>query len=101
MTESSQSMGLFARYLTFWVLLAIVAGIGLGFLFPSAFQTLGGIQVAHINLPVALLIWAMILPMLLKIDYSALHEVWDHPRRVGVNVAFNWLVKPFSMAALG
>ena len=103
MTDSvsaARPMGLFARYLTLWVFLAIGAGIGLGSLFPSAFQTLGGMELAHINLPVAVLIWAMILPMLLKIDYSALHEVWDHRRGVGVTIAINWLVKPFSMAAL-
>lgn len=94
-------MGLFARYLTLWVFLCIVAGIGLGYLFPSAFHALGGMEIAHINLPVAVLIWAMILPMLLKIDYSSLHEVWDHRRGVGVTLVINWLVKPFSMALLG
>ncbi len=99
--SDSKSMGLFARFLTIWVFVAIVAGIGLGSLFPSAFQTLGNLEAAHINLPVALLIWAMILPMLLKIDYSALQEVWDHRRGVGVTLAINWLVKPFSMALLG
>ena len=100
MSSKIKSMGLFARYLTLWVFLCIVAGIGLGYLFPSLFQLLGGMEVAHINLPVALLIWAMILPMLLKIDYSALHEVWDHRRGVGVTLGINWLVKPFSMALL-
>jgi ACR3 family arsenite transporter len=94
-------MSLFERYLTVWVFLCIAAGIGLGKLFPVLFQTLGGMEVAHINLPVAVLIWAMILPMLLKIDYSALHEVWHHRRGIGVTLAINWLVKPFSMALLG
>ncbi|MDQ6957480.1 MAG: ACR3 family arsenite efflux transporter [Mariprofundaceae bacterium] len=94
-------MGLFARYLTAWVFIAIVAGIGLGSLFPSVFHTLGSMEAAHINLPVAALVWAMILPMLLKIDYSALHEVWHHRRGIGVTLAINWLVKPFSMAFLG
>ncbi|MES0371431.1 MAG: ACR3 family arsenite efflux transporter [Mariprofundaceae bacterium] len=94
-------MGLFARYLTLWVLICMVAGIALGALFPSMFQMLGNQEVAHINLPVAFLIWAMILPMLLKIDYSSLHEVWDHRRGVGVTLFINWLVKPFSMALLG
>jgi len=98
---NSTSIGLFARYLTIWVLLCIVAGIALGALYPAGFQVLGGMEVAHINLPVALLIWAMIMPMLLKIDYSSLHEVWDHRRGVGVTLAINWLVKPFSMALLG
>jgi len=101
MSEKDQPMGIFARYLTVWVFLCIVAGIGLGKLFPSLFQSLGGMEVAHINLPVAILIWAMILPMLMKIDYSALHEVWHHRRGIGVTLGINWLVKPFSMALLG
>jgi len=101
MSSNSKSMGLFARYLTLWVFLSIVVGVGAGALFPPIFHTLGNMEVAHINMPVALLIWAMILPMLLKIDYSALHEVWDHRRGVGVTLAVNWLVKPFSMALLG
>ncbi|RMH62556.1 MAG: arsenical-resistance protein [Zetaproteobacteria bacterium] len=99
--SGSKSLGLFARYLTVWVLLSIVAGIVLGNAFPGLFHALGGMEVAHINLPVAVLIWAMILPMLLKIDYSALHEVWHHRRGIGVTLVINWLVKPFSMAALG
>lgn len=99
--SDSKAMGLFARYLTLWVFLCIVAGIGLGFLFPSLFRALSGMEISHINLPVAVLIWAMILPMLLKIDYSSLHEVWDHRRGIGVTLAINWLVKPFSMALLG
>lgn len=101
MSSENKPMGIFARYLTLWVLLCIIAGIGLGALFPSLFQTLGGVELAHINLPVAILIWAMILPMLLKIDYSALHEVWDHRRGVAVTLGINWLIKPFSMALLG
>jgi len=98
---AAKPMGLFARYLTLWVFLAIVAGIGLGSMLPSVFHTLSGMEIAHINLPVAFLVWAMILPMLLKIDYSALHEVWEHRRGIGVTLAINWLVKPFSMAFLG
>jgi arsenite transporter len=101
MDSKNHSMGVFARYLTVWVFLAIVAGIGLGEVFPGVFHALGGMQVAHINLPVAALVWAMILPMLLKIDYGALHEVWQHRRGIGVTLAVNWLVKPFSMALLG
>lgn len=100
-SDSKKNMGLFARYLTLWVFLCIVAGIGLGTLFPYTFHALGGMEVAHINLPVAVLIWAMIFPMLLKIDYSALHEVWHHRRGIGVTLGINWLVKPFSMALLG
>jgi len=101
MTKTKAAMGLFARYLTIWVFLAIVTGIGLGNVFPELFQALGDMEAAHINLPVAILIWAMILPMLLKIDYSSLHEVWHHRRGVGVTLAINWLIKPFSMALLG
>ncbi len=95
------SMGLFARYLTLWVLLSIIVGIALGAWFPYVFQWLGHVEIYHINLPVAFLIWAMILPMLLKIDYSSLHEVMKHRRGIGVTLAINWLVKPFSMAFLG
>jgi len=101
MSGKPRSMGIFARYLTVWVFLCIVVGVVLGKFFPPLFQMLGGMEIAHINLPVALLIWAMILPMLLKIDYSALHEVWQHRRGIGVTLAINWLVKPFSMALLG
>jgi len=100
MSESKQ-MGLFARYLTVWVFLCIVAGIALGSMLPTLFHALGGMEVAHINLPVAVLIWAMILPMLLKIDYSALHEVWQQRRGIAVTLGVNWLFKPFFMALLG
>jgi len=100
-SENKKVIGLFARYLTVWVFLGIVTGIALGTLFPPVFHALGGMEVAHINLPIAVLIWAMIFPMLLKIDYSALHEVWHHRRGIGVTLAINWLVKPFSMALLG
>ncbi len=93
-------MGVFERYLTLWVLLCIISGIGLGYLFPSLFQTLGRIEVAHINLPVAVLIWLMIIPMLLKIDLKALKGVKQHWRGVGVTLFVNWGIKPFSMALL-
>lgn len=101
MSSANNPMGIFARFLTLWVFISIAAGIGLGYIFPAAFRALGAMEVAHINLPVAILIWAMVLPMLLKIDYSALHEVWQHRRGIGVTVTINWLVKPFSMALLG
>ena len=100
MSSDRQSMGLFARYLTLWVFLCIVAGIALGAWSPATFHAFGEMEVAHINLPVALLVWAMIIPMLLKIDYAALHEVWAHRRGVAVTLGINWLVKPFSMAFL-
>ncbi|MFC1685298.1 ACR3 family arsenite efflux transporter [Pseudomonadota bacterium] len=93
-------MNLFERYLTLWVALCIFAGIGLGHLFPGLFQNVGGIEIAHINLPVAVLVWLMIIPMLLKIDLGALKEVGQHWRGVGVTLFVNWGVKPFSMALL-
>jgi len=95
-----QTMDVFARYLTLWVLLSIIVGIGLGSLSPASFQAIGGLELAHINLPVAVLIWVMILPMLLKVDFSSLHEVWKHRNGILVTVGINWLVKPFSMALL-
>jgi len=94
-------MGLFERYLTVWVFLCIVAGIALGHLFPAPFQAIGGLELARVNLPVALLIWLMIIPMLLKIDFAALHHVGRHWKGIGVTLFVNWAVKPFSMALLG
>lgn len=94
-------MGAFERYLTLWVTLCIVAGIGLGYLFPAIFQAVGRVEIAHINLPVAVLVWLMIVPMLLKIDLKALKGVRQHWRGVGVTLFVNWGVKPFSMALLG
>ena len=101
MSESSQSMGLFARYLTVWVFLCIVAGIALGAWMPEIFQVIGNTEIAHINLPVAMLVWVMILPMLLKIDFTSLHEVWQQRRGIAVTLGVNWLFKPFFMALLG
>jgi ACR3 family arsenite transporter len=94
------SMSVFERYLTLWVGLCIIAGIGLGHSFPDFFQMVGGLEVAHINLPVAILVWLMIIPMLLKIDLKALKGVKQHWRGVGVTLFVNWGVKPFSMALL-
>ena len=99
--QSGAAMGVFERYLTVWVLLCILAGIGLGSLLPSVFQKIGGMEIAQVNLPVALLIWLMIIPMLLKIDFHALNEVKQHWKGIGVTLFINWLVKPFSMALLG
>ena len=98
---SPASMNLFERYLTIWVFLCIVAGIGFGQSFPAPFQTLGKLEIARVNLPVGLLIWVMIIPMLVKVDFRALHEVRQHVRGIGVTLFVNWLVKPFSMAFLG
>ena len=93
-------MNLFERYLTVWVTLCIVAGIALGQLFPPLFQAVGRMEVARVNLPVGLLIWVMIIPMLLKIDFAALHQVKSHWKGIGITLAVNWAVKPFSMALL-
>jgi ACR3 family arsenite transporter len=94
-------LGLFERYLTLWVALCIVAGIMLGQAAPSVFHAIGAATVAQVNLPVAALVWLMIVPMLLKIDPAALSEVGTHWRGIAVTVGVNWLVKPFSMALLG
>ncbi|CAG1014110.1 Arsenical-resistance protein Acr3 [Burkholderiaceae bacterium] len=94
-------MSLFERWLTLWVFLCIVAGIALGQFLPAPFQALGRMEVAQVNLPVGLLIWVMIVPMLVKVDFGALHEVRQHVRGIGVTLVVNWLVKPFSMALLG
>lgn len=94
-------MSRFERYLTVWVALCIVAGIALGHFFAPAFQLIGGAQVAQVNLPVAVLIWLMIIPMLMKVDFGAMREVGQHWRGIGVTLFVNWAVKPFSMAALG
>jgi ACR3 family arsenite transporter len=94
------SLGIFERYLTLWVALCIVAGIALGRLVPVPFQFLGHATVAEVNLPVAFLVWLMIIPMLLKIDFGALHQVREHWRGVGVTLFVNWAIKPFSMALL-
>ncbi len=94
------AMSVFERYLTVWVALCIVAGIALGQVFPAQVQAIGRMEFAQVNLPVGVLIWVMIIPMLLKIDFGALGQVRDHVRGIGVTLAVNWLVKPFSMAAL-
>ncbi|MDI3308820.1 MAG: ACR3 family arsenite efflux transporter [Acetobacteraceae bacterium] len=94
-------MGIFERYLTLWVALCIVAGIVLGQAVPGVFRLIGAATVAEVNLPVAVLVWLMIVPMLLKIDLGALGQVRGHWRGIAATVAVNWLVKPFSMALLG
>jgi len=91
----------FERYLTVWVALCIVAGIALGQFFPGLFQAVGRMEVARVNVPVGLLIWVMIIPMLVKIDFGALAQVKGHWRGIGVTLFVNWAVKPFSMALLG
>ena len=94
-------MNRFERYLTVWVCLCIVTGIALGQFFPQFFQLIGRLSIAQVNLPVGLLIWVMIIPMLVKVDFGALGEVRRHGRGIGVTLFVNWLVKPFSMALLG
>ncbi len=94
-------MNVFERYLTLWVFLCIIVGVVLGQLMPAPFHWLGSLEVARVNLPVGLLIWVMIIPMLLRIDFGALHEVRKHWRGIGVTLFINWAVKPFSMALLG
>ncbi|MDX8379184.1 MAG: ACR3 family arsenite efflux transporter [Gallionella sp.] len=94
-------MSLFDRYLTLWVFLCIFIGVVLGQAIPAPFHWLGSLEVAKVNLPVGLLIWVMIIPMLLRIDFGALHEVRKHWRGIGVTLFINWAVKPFSMALLG
>ena len=94
-------MSVFERYLSPWVAACIVVGIALGHLFPAAFGAIGDAEIAQVNLPVAVLVWLMIVPMLVKIDFSALREVGRHWRGIGVTLFVNWAVKPFSMALLG
>ncbi len=94
-------MGLFERYLTLWVALGIVTGVGLGLLVPALFQLIATLEVAHVNLVVAVFIWIMIYPMMIQIDWSAIKDVGRKPRGLLLTVVVNWLVKPFTMAALG
>ena len=94
-------MNLFERYLTIWVALCIVIGIYVGQAFPNVFRVIGGMEIAQVNLPVGVLIWIMIIPMLLKIDFGALGQVRAHIKGIGVTIFINWAVKPFSMALLG
>lgn len=98
---AAPAIGFFERYLTIWVALCIVAGIFLGKAFPSSFQAIAQLEIAQVNIPVGILIWVMIIPMLIKIDFGALSQVKGHWRGIGVTLAINWLVKPFSMALLG
>ena len=94
-------MGLFERYLTVWVGLCIAAGVGLGLIFPGLFATIAGIEYAHVNLVVAVLIWAMIFPMMVQVDFHAIAEIRKQPQGIWLTLVINWLVKPFTMALLG
>ncbi|GER18489.1 ACR3 family arsenite efflux transporter [Variovorax boronicumulans] len=97
---SAAPMSVFERYLTVWVFLCIIVGIALGQLFPAVFQAVGRLEVAKVNIPVGVLIWVMIIPMLLRVDFAALAQVKNHWRGIGVTLFINWAVKPFSMAFL-
>ncbi len=101
LTPARPAISFFERYLSIWVALCIVVGIVLGWLLPGLFRAIAAAEIARVNIPVALLIWAMIVPMLMKIDFAALHEVRQHWRGVGITLFVNWAVKPFSMLALG
>lgn len=94
-------MGLFERYLTVWVALGMTAGVALGTLAPGAFQAIARLEVAHVNLAVAALIWVMIYPMMVQIDWASIRDVGKRPRGLALTLVVNWLVKPFTMAALG
>ena len=94
-------MGLFERYLTVWVGLCIAAGVGLGLLMPNVFAVIAGIEYAHVNLVVAVLIWAMIFPMMGQVDFAAIKEIRKQPQGIWLTLVINWLIKPFTMALLG
>ncbi len=94
-------MSTFERYLTVCVALCIIVGIAFWHFFPTVFHSIGSVEIAKVNLPVAILIWLMIIPMLVKIDFTALSRVKEHWRGIGVTLSINWAVKPFSMALLG
>jgi ACR3 family arsenite transporter len=94
-------MRFFERYLTLWVFLCIVGGIGIGQLLPALSRTIGSMEIARVNVPVGLLIWVMIIPMLIKVNFGAMSQLRQHIRGIGVTLFVNWLVKPFSMALLG
>lgn len=99
-TETT-GLGVFERYLTLWVFLCILVGIALGHFFPGMFKSIGSAEIFRVNIPVAVLIWVMIIPMLLKVNFKALHEVRSHWKGIGVTLFINWAIKPFSMALLG
>jgi ACR3 family arsenite transporter len=98
--EALPQIGFFARYLSLWVALCIVAGITLGHAFPQMFALLATLQLQQINLPVAVLVWLMIVPMLLKVDFTQLGAVRRQVRGIGITLLVNWAIKPFSMALL-
>ncbi len=100
-TAASAGLGIFERYLSVWVALCIVAGIALGSVFPALFEGLAGLEYASVNLVVAVLIWAMVYPMMVNVDFASLRHIGDRPKGLVITIVVNWLVKPFTMAALG
>lgn len=98
---AGRSMNVFERYLSVWVVLCIVAGIALGRSFPGVFRSIAALEVARVNLPVGLLIWVMIIPMLMRVDFNSLHEIRGQGRGIAITLLVNWAIKPFTMAALG
>ena len=98
MSSQASPLGFFERYLSLWVFLCIIAGTLLGLTAPAATQAIGALEIAQVNIPVGLLIWVMIIPMLMKIDFSALHEVYEQRAGMAVTLSINWLIKPFTMA---
>ena len=100
-TETASSIGIFEKWLSVWVALSIIIGIFLGQVFPEAFQKLANLEYAHVNLVVAVLIWAMVYPMMISVDFASITHVADEPKGMIITLVVNWLVKPFSMAALG
>ncbi len=101
MTANDSPMGLFERLLTVWVALGIVAGVGLGALFPGLFQAIAGLEIANVNLVVAVFIWVMIYPMMVNVDFGSVRDVGRRPKGLCITLVVNWLIKPFTMAALG
>jgi len=99
--EIDSLMGMFERYLTLWVASCILAGVALGNAFPDAFQIIASLEYAHVNLAVAVLIWVMIYPMMVQIDFSSIKDVGKNPKGLILTLVVNWLIKPFTMAALG
>ncbi len=99
--QQPAGIGTFERWLSLWVGLAIITGIALGSLIPGVFQLLASLQIASVNLPVALLIWAMVYPMMVDVDFTALRQIGDRPKGLIITIVVNWLIKPFTMAALG
>lgn len=101
MTETHSPLGLFERYLSLWVALCIAAGVGLGVAMPAIFQTIAGLEIASVNLVVAVFIWVMIYPMMVNVDFASIKDVGRKPKGLCVTLVVNWLIKPFTMAALG